>query len=175
MAYVNQRFAVARYKPNGRRDFGFNPGRYHECRRTTTFDGSTEAQANAVAIDKQGRVVVAGYAMVNDRYQFALARYMPTGTLDTTFGPSRTGKVVTSFPNSTEALANALAINPKSADNIVAVGYATVDGRRQCVLALYKPDGNVLERTLTFGFVDYEDDAQARAVTIDHGDEIVVA
>ena len=41
------------------------------------------------------KIVVAGYAYNGTNYDFALARYTPMGTLDTTF--SADGKVVTDF------------------------------------------------------------------------------
>ncbi|MCX6875946.1 MAG: hypothetical protein NTW21_19380 [Verrucomicrobia bacterium] len=57
---------------------------------TTNFGGSYD-QAYSVALQSDGKIVVAGYSS-ND---FAVVRYNPNGSLDTTFNVS--GKVLTDF------------------------------------------------------------------------------
>ncbi|NJK45997.1 MAG: hypothetical protein HC933_18580, partial [Pleurocapsa sp. SU_196_0] len=43
-------------------------------------------EAEAVAVDSRGRVVLAGYAPVSGSTNFAVVRYNPDGSLDTSFG-----------------------------------------------------------------------------------------
>src|SRR5262249_50446768 len=77
-------FALARYNSNGTLDSSFGIG----GTVTTTFGpvpGSSftlpgSAYARSVAIQSDGKIVVAGFAQV-DEYEFALARYNTNGTL----------------------------------------------------------------------------------------------
>lgn len=64
-------FAVARYNSNGTPDPGFGSG----GKTSTSFVGSFGDQAFSVAIQPDGKAVVAGSAIVNFNKQFALARY----------------------------------------------------------------------------------------------------
>jgi uncharacterized delta-60 repeat protein len=56
----------------------------------TSIGNDYYAIGEAVALQGDGKIVVAGYAY-NNGYDFAVARYTPAGTLDTSFGNS--GKV----------------------------------------------------------------------------------
>lgn len=80
-------FALARYKANGALDSTFgNNGKV-----TTPF--SSQAYGLAVAIQADGKIVVAGWAFnssVSGNTKFALARYNVNGSLDITFGSSGT-------------------------------------------------------------------------------------
>jgi uncharacterized delta-60 repeat protein len=85
-----------------------------------------------VAIKSTGRIVVAGGGDANG--EFALARYNPTGALDTSF--SGDGKQTTDFGGEGEH-ANAVALQGDG--NIVAAGNALgADGTRDFALARYK-------------------------------------
>src|SRR5207253_10847538 len=69
-----------------------------------------DAFANALAIQRDGKLVAAGGSTEEDLTAvFALARYGRDGSLDRTFGVG--GKVVTSI-GSDDAVANALAVEP---------------------------------------------------------------
>src|SRR6516164_1693828 len=73
-------FGLARYNSNGTLDATFGTG--GKVKTTfADFDG-----ARAVAIQSDGKIVVAGYTLVNYSPDFALARYNSNGTLDATFG-----------------------------------------------------------------------------------------
>jgi uncharacterized delta-60 repeat protein/uncharacterized repeat protein (TIGR01451 family) len=56
-------------------------------RTTTDLHNNTDV-ANAVTIDPQGRIVVAGSSLFGGDTDFAVARYLPNGTLDTSFNGS---------------------------------------------------------------------------------------
>jgi uncharacterized delta-60 repeat protein len=86
----------------------------------------------AVAIDPTtGDIVVAGYAVAQNKQQFAVARYLPGGTLDTAgFNPNGgagAGEVLTNFANTPIGFGNAqattVAIDPANGDIVVA-GFA---------------------------------------------------
>ena len=66
---------------------------------TTDFAGNGD-EARAVALQPDGKIVAAGGAL-GATVDFALARYGPDGTLDTTFGAD--GKVATDFGSGEQA------------------------------------------------------------------------
>src|SRR5262249_42495482 len=75
--------------------------------------GRSEA-ANGIAIQRDGKVVVAGVSDAGtDGADFAVARYNPDGSLDTTFGPDHTGKVITPFGDFDAAAGVAIQRNGK--------------------------------------------------------------
>jgi uncharacterized delta-60 repeat protein len=98
-------FLVARYNPDGTIDKTFGQGG-----RVITDFGMTES-ASSVAIQPDGKIVVAGGTYPGFPFLgfYALARYNPDGSLDTTFGSG--GLVITSF-NSEGAFVSALALQP---------------------------------------------------------------
>jgi uncharacterized delta-60 repeat protein len=90
--YGTAEFALARYNENGTPDSTFTS----DGRVVTDFGGYDRAEA--VAIQSDGKIVVAGWSDDLDGVvdsDFAVARYNWNGTLDTTF--SGDGKVITSF------------------------------------------------------------------------------
>jgi uncharacterized delta-60 repeat protein len=103
--------AVARYLPNGKLDQSFGDG------GVVITDVGANDFARAVAIQPNGRIVVAG---VGDptfgQLEFAVARYRPNGTLDPTFGNNG---VVTTFVGDGYS-ATALALQPDG--RIIAAG-----------------------------------------------------
>jgi uncharacterized delta-60 repeat protein len=83
-------FFVTRLNTNGSLDTGFSlTGIVY-----ADFDGQ-EDFAEALAIQPDGRIVVAGWALVGDDFDFAVARYLATGLPDNAF--SSGGKVTTGF------------------------------------------------------------------------------
>ncbi|HTP11794.1 MAG TPA: delta-60 repeat domain-containing protein, partial [Anaerolineae bacterium] len=111
----NSVFALARYTTAGALDGTFGNG----GKATTGFDGKDAVLA--LGIQSNGKIIAAGntYTGTNDHYNFALARYTITGTLDTTFGSG--GKVKTDFNGQLDS-ANALGI--QSDGKIIAAGTA---------------------------------------------------
>lgn len=104
------RVALARYEVNGTLDTSFGG----DGRVRTDFGDSAEA-ASDVAIQANGKIVIAGMAAY---YKvFALARYLTNGSLDRSFGTG--GKVTTEF-DAGDAWADALAM--QAGGKIVAVG-----------------------------------------------------
>jgi uncharacterized delta-60 repeat protein len=132
-------FALARYKPNGSLDPTFGSA----GRAETSIGTAQYAAINAVALQRDGRIVVAGYAGTtsggdnSDTADFALARYLPNGSLDTTFGNG--GTVITNLSGDDFAAA----VLVQSDGKIVAVG-GSEDPRgygSDFALARYLPDG----------------------------------
>ena len=153
-----ERFALARYKPNGDLDPSFGAG----GKVTTDFPGGGFTKANAVAIDSRGRVVAAGVAGGD----FALARYKRNGALD----PSMAGRSVTT-DFGVHDTANSVAIDRHG--RIVAAGGTGND----FALARYEEAGTLDDsfsvdgkKTTAFGAYDV-----ANSVAIDRHGRIVAA
>ncbi len=93
-----QQFALARYTADGALNPSFGTG----GTVTTNFTGHGDV-ANAVAVQGDGKIVVAGFAFSSGiNGDFALARYNADGSLDTSFGTG--GKVTTTSARTPTAL-----------------------------------------------------------------------
>ncbi|HVQ39504.1 MAG TPA: Calx-beta domain-containing protein [Pyrinomonadaceae bacterium] len=105
-------FGLARYNTNGSLDTTFGDGG-----RLVTDLGNDSEQANGVAIQTDGKIVVSGYTVINNiDSNFALTRYNTNGTLDTAFDTD--GKVTTDFGSTDTSQAVAIQTDGK----IVAAG-----------------------------------------------------
>ncbi|GAA4933570.1 calcium-binding protein [Streptomyces coeruleoprunus] len=121
-------FAVARFRSDGTLDAGFGG----DGTVTTSFAG--EDSGRGVAVQSDGRIVVAGYSGLT----WALARYLPDGTPDPDF--SGDGRVTTSFVN----FGRAYDVTLQSDGRIIGAGDADTD----FALVRYRSDGNL---DTTFG------------------------
>jgi uncharacterized repeat protein (TIGR01451 family)/uncharacterized delta-60 repeat protein len=95
-------FALARFMSNGTLDISFGASSVVPGTVLTDFSnaGSDEfASAVALTEDTSGvmTIVAAGQSDAAGANEFALARYLEDGSLDTTFGIDNSGKVITSF------------------------------------------------------------------------------
>ena len=126
-------FAVARYNPNGSLDTSFSG----DGKQTTDFGGREGARG--VAVQADGKIVVAGTSSIGPggthNGNFALARYNPNGSLDTSF--SGDGEQTTIFDGDDQANGVALQADGK----IVAVGFGGAFG--DFVLARYNTNGSL--------------------------------
>jgi uncharacterized delta-60 repeat protein len=131
-------FALARYNSNGTLDASFGA----DGKVTTTF-GPTTDYVEALALQPDGRIVVAGSSRSPEQRNgvFALARYSADGKLDPSFGTG--GKVMTSFGSARDDSAEALALEPDG--KIVAAGSDFLGAERRSVfgVARYTSDGSL--------------------------------
>lgn len=107
-----QQFAVARFNADGSLDTSFSG----DGKQTTDFS-STDSVGESIALDGNGKIVVAGATLQSGEYEFALARYNTDGSPDTSFGSS--GIVTTDF-GSVQDTASGVAID--SSGRILAGG-----------------------------------------------------
>ncbi|WP_456448023.1 delta-60 repeat domain-containing protein [Oceanithermus sp.] len=98
-------FALARYKTNGGLDSGFGTGG-----RVRTPMGSGGVGVYAMALQADGKVVAVGKQYSGGNAQFAVARYLPGGQLDTGFGGG-SGYVLLDYAGKNDA-AHAVALLP---------------------------------------------------------------
>ncbi len=126
-------FIMARFDANGQLDTAFGDGGFV----TTDMIPDQQEESMAVAIQPDGGIVVAGY--VGFDATLAIARYLPDGSLDATFGSG--GKVTGTVPGR----GYAVAIQPDG--GILVAGEAVVDGSStdfaDFLLARYLPDGTL--------------------------------
>lgn len=145
-------FMLARYNTDGSLDSSFGTG----GKVTTDLipGGIVQEVANGVAIQPDGKIVVIGHTRSGLPFSFALARYNPGGSLDTSFGVG--GKVTTGVSG------RAFAVALQSDGKIVVAGDDTVS--EDFRLARYTSTG-----TLDAGF------GTAGQVTTDLGGRVNVA
>jgi uncharacterized delta-60 repeat protein len=139
-------FALLRLTRDGEVDPTFGTG----GKVFTDFAGFTDT-INAIALQDDGKIVVAGTSVVSgSSYDFAVARYLADGTLDTTF--SGDGKVTTALSTDID-IARAVAIQPDG--KIIVAGESNRGfGATGLDFALvrYNSDGSV-DNTWGAGFV----------------------
>src|SRR5439155_1424244 len=139
-------FAISRYNPDGSLD----PTCDGDGKVVTDFGDAMNDQADAVAIQAVGRIAAAGFGetALGD-LDFALARYNPDGSLDSTFDGD--GRVMTGFAGARGFGANDLAhgVAIQADGKIVAAGGSdttfgtTGASPRDFVLVRYNPDGSL--------------------------------
>ncbi len=134
----NNDIALIRYNSNGSLDTAFGTGG-----KVTTAIGYGIDLAYAVAIQTDGKIVVAGGSNNASNEDFALVRYNSNGSLDTTFGTG--GKVTTAIGNGDDE-ASGLAIQADG--KIVVVGGFKNGSNWNSVLARYNSNGSM---DTTFG------------------------
>ena len=99
-----EKFALARYNADGTLDTSFG-----DSGRVMTDVGISGSNATGVALQKDGKIVVAGYAVNNSGtdYDFACVRYNTDGKVDQSFGDG--GKIMTSVGQG-DGKANSVAV-----------------------------------------------------------------
>jgi uncharacterized delta-60 repeat protein len=127
-------FALARYNADGSLDTTFDT----DGKVTTDFANGGD-EARGIAIQSDGKIVVAGQAQIGlANTDFALARYNANGSLDTTFDTD--GKVTTDFKATESDGAYGVAI--QSDGKIVAAGFMPVDATNLSDFALARYNAN---------------------------------
>jgi uncharacterized delta-60 repeat protein len=156
-------FGVVRYRSDGTLDAAFGAGGIVR----TDILGQGD-QANAVAVQPDGKIVVAGFASAAGAHSdFALARYNPDGTLDSGFGDH--GIATADFGAVSDDDARALAIQPDG--RIVVAGNAD----QRIALARFMPNGSLDPAFGSLGRTTSDVGSVAKGVAITPGGEILIA
>jgi uncharacterized delta-60 repeat protein len=144
--------SIARYGPDGVLDSSFGVD------GLVTGQAGGLSEANTVAIQPDGAILVGGVVGATGASgearggKFAVARYLPNGGLDSSFGSG--GVVRTEFCAEPAAgTVNDLAIQPDG--RIVAVGSARCGGNRVLAVARYLADGQP-DPTFNEGWVAFD-------------------
>ena len=154
-------FAVVRYNADGSLDTTFNA----TGKAIADFGGSSDV-GSGVAVQSDGKIIAVGTASIASTWLFALARFHPDGSLDTSFGVAGTGKVTTTIgsPNS-QTKAEGVKIQPDG--KILVAGSADLGFALDFVLLRYNSDGNLdndfgaggLVSTNIYGYGNHTDTA----------------
>jgi uncharacterized delta-60 repeat protein len=155
-------FLLIRYHQHGKIDSSF--GDNGDGIVTTQF-GEGAAYGNSVAIQQDGRIVVAGSLFSSSGNKFAIAQYKPNGRLDTAFG--NMGKIITNPVSGSQAYSVAL----QSDGKIVVAG---TSGGRFCIIR-YNKNGKSDNSFATNGTALFFPQGSIAAVAIQPDGKIVAA
>ncbi|WP_099070686.1 DUF4347 domain-containing protein [Nostoc linckia] len=161
-------FAIVRYNSDGTLDTTFNTTGIV----TTDFNGTNEA-GNSVAIQSDGKILVAGYSNNGTNNDFAIVRYNSDGTLDTTF--NTTGKVTTDFNGKDEG---GYSITIQDDGKILVVGVSNNGTDDDFAIARYNSDGSLDTTFNSTGKVTTDFNASnetANSITVQDNGKILVA
>jgi uncharacterized delta-60 repeat protein len=128
-------FAAVRYNSDGSIDNTFGSG----GKVTTNFGAGSFDRCTAMAIQSDGKIVLAGYSQTGGNRNIALLRYNTNGTLDSTFDID--GKVITDIAN--DETCNAVAID---ANGKIIVGGSVTSGtstHSDFLIVRYNSDGSL--------------------------------
>jgi uncharacterized delta-60 repeat protein len=163
-------FALARYNSDGSLDTGFGVN----GTVSTDLAAGASDEANALALQADGKIVAAGYARsVSNGLDFALARYNADGTLDSTFG---SGGTVTTHLNSGSEKGRDVAVQGDG--KILVAGFAGSGTGIDFALVRYNTDGSLDAAFGTNGWVSTDFDNHTdfgHAVGIQSDGKIVLA
>ena len=166
-SYVNNEwdFAIARFNTNGTLDNSFATG------GKTTTDLGIHDWGNSVAVQTDGKIVLAGYSGTANRNELAVVRYNANGTLDNTFG---TGGKVTIANESIEGYSVMLQADGK----ILVSGRTYSDTTSSFAVVRYNSNGSLDTTFGTGGKVttDFGNNrSEATAMTSQADGKIIVA
>ena len=132
--FQTQNIVLLRFISSGSLDSTFGGG----TGKVATDFGTSDDIGTAMALQPDGKVLVAGSTNVGSSYDFALVRYNPNGTLDTTFNGS--GKVVTDFGGRSDT---GTSVVRQSNNKIVVAGYSYDGAKYDFAVARYNADGSL--------------------------------
>lgn len=162
----NQDFCALRYHANGSLDSAFNG-----TGKVITPVGSNDDFATAVAIQADGKIVLAGICNNGSRFDFCVVRYDVNGGLDSSFNGS--GKVITPQSGAQEGIVNAMAIQADG--KLVVVGICSSN---YFCGARYNTNGSLDATAGNGGFLAASPGGridQANAIAIQADGKLVVA
>src|SRR6478672_2101288 len=160
-------FTVLRYNPDGTLDSGFG-----ESGKVTSEIGASSDSASSLALQDDGKIVVAGDTLAPYINDFAVARYNANGSLDTSF--NGTGKASADFGK----IDYGQSVAVHGDGRIVVAGYSTSESNKECALACFKANGSLDTSfngtgkvTTAFGG---DGNAEGRSVAVQTDGKIVV-
>jgi uncharacterized delta-60 repeat protein len=169
--YKNERephqFALARYNSNGTLDSTFG-----QAGKVMTRIGLGDAFSFGIALQSNGRIVLAGYSATTLDHDFSLAGYTSNGTLDPSFGNG--GLVATDFAGATDDIAYAMTMQRD--DKLIVAGRTGEYPAFDFGLIRYNSDGQLDQSFGTGGKVttNLSSSDYAFAVAVQNG-KIVLA
>ena len=139
-------FALVRYNTDGSLDTTFNATGTKPGTVTTSIGGSINDYANALGIQSDGKIVVAGYSYNGTKHNITLVRYSTDGSLDTSgiagIGFGTTGIITTSI-GSIDDEAHALGIQSDGKIVVAGSSYDNTSSKYDFALVRYNTDGSL--------------------------------
>ena len=134
-------FSLVRYNSDGSLDTDFDGD--GKVQTPFLYDGiNSSSIAQSVAIQSDGKIVVAGYSYTGTGNAISLVRYNSDGSLDTDFDGD--GKVQTPFIyNGTNTDAVARSVSIQSDSKVVAAGYSFTGTETANTLVRYNSNGSL--------------------------------
>ncbi|MBK8492059.1 MAG: hypothetical protein IPL49_14535 [Saprospirales bacterium] len=129
----NYAFGVVRLNTNGTMDNNFGNGG-----KVITSVGPADDFSWSCAVQPDGKILVAGRTVTNNVPAFALVRYKPDGTLDSSFGNG--GKVKTTVGGVSDR-GRVVVVQPDG--KILVGGTSTIAGSDDFAVVRYKSDGTL--------------------------------
>jgi len=142
-----------------------DPSFYGGGRVTTDFFNFDD-NGNALAIQPDGKIVVSGSTDTGADRDFALARYNPDGSLDTSF--DNDGRVTTDIFGGSDDIGHAIVLQPDG--KIIVVGSSVTSTSYEFSMVRYNPNGSPETIFAIYGFMAY-----GYAVALQMDGKIVVA
>ncbi|MFN8178769.1 MAG: FlgD immunoglobulin-like domain containing protein [bacterium] len=162
-------FSICRFTDSGTLDPTFGSGALVD----TPIGSATDARPHAVALQADGKIVVAGAEVTAGNTDIALVRYNPDGTLDTSF--SGDGIVSATVGTGTDY---ALDVKIQSDGKIVVCGFAELGGGTDLALVRFLANGSIDNTFGSFGRVATDlggVDEAAYSMVIQPDGKVVVA
>lgn len=143
--------AVMRFNgEDGSSDMSFGSGTGHVCIAPENGGAAPISEGSSIALLADGRILVAGTSIHvgSSGVDFSVARLMPSGELDTTFGPAHDGWAFVAFDEAGTLgdVANAIAIDDEG--RILLVGNVDAGSSSRAGVARLQPEG---QPDTTFG------------------------
>jgi delta-60 repeat domain len=161
-------FALARYNSNGTLDSAFG-----QSGKVMTGMGLGDAFSFGIALQGNGRIVLAGYSDTTQDHDFSLIGYTSNGTVDSTFGNG--GFMTTDFSRATDDIAYAM--TAQSDGKLVVAGRTGEYPQNDFAVARYSSDGQ-LDQTFGVGgkvVSDFSSIDQAYGIALQSNGRIVLA
>ncbi|MBV9596642.1 MAG: hypothetical protein JOZ87_07235 [Chloroflexi bacterium] len=159
--------ALARFRSDGMPDLGFGAGG-----TVSTRVGEAGGQANALTVQPDGMIVVAGTVFSHggpDR--FLVARYTPAGALDSTFGTSGTTSTTVGIGASS---ASAVTLDKDGHILVVGTAFSNGDTDDDFALVRYTLAGQLDQSFGQAGVVttDFSDGQSGVSTSVDHASAV---
>ena len=181
-SYITE-FFVARFNRDASLDttFGVNGYVQTNVRGDVTADNyspSVSADmigARSIKLQSDGKIIVGGSSIVNNRYVFAMVRYSENGSIDTTFGIN--GIVTTDIPNN-DVGGSIFDIEIQSDDKIIAGGgYSDIANgyNEYFTVVRYLPNGSLDTTFATDGiYSGWRRDAVVKSIFLQEDGKILI-
>lgn len=124
-------FALSRLNADGTIDPTFGVGGVS----LTDIGGRGQSEVNAISLMRDGRIVAAGYTVNGPKFSIAVARYLPNGLLDPSFG------AITTPVGAGYAFANSVVVTSTGRVVVGGGSWYSNAGLYALTLVAYLPDG----------------------------------